>query len=164
LAAKPIIDVQVSVRILDPVAPFRDPLEKLGFVFRDRNADLTKRYFRESPGERRTQLHVRQAGSWAEQFALLFRDYMRAHPDDATAYAEQKRLLADRYTTDRRGYTEAKADFLWPVMRKADAWGQAVGRVLGPSDAWGRSGYSPSGSVGSSGALGSAGERPLIRT
>lgn len=54
LAAKPIIDVQISVAGFEPVDAFRKPLESLGYVFRSTNSDLAKRYFREQPGQRRT--------------------------------------------------------------------------------------------------------------
>jgi GrpB-like predicted nucleotidyltransferase (UPF0157 family) len=78
--AKPIIDVQISVASLDPVDPFRIPLEAAGFLWRSNNPELTKRYFRERLGTRRTHIHVRKHGSFSQQFPLLFRDYLRAHP------------------------------------------------------------------------------------
>ena len=56
IAAKPIIDIQISVRQLEPVALYKNGLEKCGYYFRENNPDLTKRYFRESPGEKRTPL------------------------------------------------------------------------------------------------------------
>jgi GrpB-like predicted nucleotidyltransferase (UPF0157 family) len=127
--------VQISVASLEPVEPFRLPLESLGYVFRADNPELTKRYFRETPGQRRTHIHVRRLGSWAEQFALLFRDYLRLHPDDAREYAALKYRLAAQYRHDRQGYTEAKDPFIWEIMRKADRWSQAVGWQPGPSDA-----------------------------
>ena len=34
LAAKPIIDVQISVAAFEPIQAFRDPLEQLGYVYR----------------------------------------------------------------------------------------------------------------------------------
>jgi GrpB-like predicted nucleotidyltransferase (UPF0157 family) len=135
LAAKPIIDVQVSVAALDPVDAYRVPLEGLGLVFRPENTERTKRYFREAPGTRRTHLHVRRAGSWAEQFALLFRDYLRARPEDRERYAELKRRLANELRDDRHAYTEAKGPFIWEVMARADRWSQEVGWAPGPSDA-----------------------------
>src|SRR5689334_712050 len=49
LAAKPVIDIQVSVPRLVPEAPFRDRLAGLGLVYRAANPDRTKRYFREAP-------------------------------------------------------------------------------------------------------------------
>lgn len=134
LAAKPIIDIQISVASFDPLGAFRQPLEHLGYVFRAGNPDRTKRYFREAPGDVRTHIHVRRAGSWAEQFALLFRDYLRTHPDDATHYAGVKRRLAEQYGADRHAYTTAKTPYIWAIMRKADQWSQEIGWYPGPSD------------------------------
>ena len=133
--AKPVIDMQISVSALDPVNPFRIPLESLGYVFHPENDELTKRYFREPPGQPRTHIHVRKLGSWAQQFALLFRDYMRVNPDDARAYAELKHALAERYRDDRDGYTTAKEPFIWEVMWRADRWSQRIGWEPGESDA-----------------------------
>ena len=96
LDAKPIVDVQISVASFEPLDAYRLPLERAGYVFRVENPDRTKRYFRESPGERRTHIHVRRAGTWSEQVGLLFRDYLRAHSDDAAQYAELGRTLATR--------------------------------------------------------------------
>ena len=62
LDAKPIIDIQVSVASFGPLDAYRLPLQRAGFVYRP-GAELTKRYFRERPGERRTHIHVRRAGS-----------------------------------------------------------------------------------------------------
>ncbi len=135
LDAKPVVDVQVSVRSFEPMDAYRLPMEQLGFVFRGDNPDLTKRFFREKPGQRRTHIHVRRSGSWAEQFALLFRDYLRTHPGDALRYAGLKYLLAEQYRDDRGGYVEAKRPFIWEIMNKADLWNQETGWQPGPSDA-----------------------------
>jgi GrpB-like predicted nucleotidyltransferase (UPF0157 family) len=102
LAAKPIIDVQISVASFEPLEAFKGPLERLGYVYRADNTERTKRYFREPPGRRRTHVHVRRAGSFSEQWALLFRDYLRAHTEVAAEYAAVKRRLALRFRDDRR--------------------------------------------------------------
>jgi GrpB-like predicted nucleotidyltransferase (UPF0157 family) len=135
LDAKPIIDIQTSVASFEPLDAYRIPIESLGFVFRENNPDLTKRYFREKPGTRRTHIHVRETGSWAEQLALLFRDYMRTHEEDAKRYAELKYRLADKYRDDRYSYTNAKGPFIWEIMAAADRWSQETGWHPGPSDA-----------------------------
>lgn len=51
LAAKPVIDVQISVPDLEPVDAYRSAIEGAGFVWRSANPDRTKRYFREQPGQ-----------------------------------------------------------------------------------------------------------------
>ncbi|RNB89859.1 GrpB family protein [Brevibacillus fluminis] len=137
LAAKPIIDIQISVTDLEEVESYKGPLVQAGFVHRSDNPELTKRYFRETPGARRTHIHMRRAGSWPEQFALLFRDYLRLHPEDCLAYAELKYQLAAMYMKphERSLYVEAKEPFIWGVMKKADKWSQEVGWQQGKSDA-----------------------------
>lgn len=135
LAAKSVIDVQISVASFEPLDEIRLPLEAIGYRYRADNPDLTKRYFREAEGARRTHVHVRRHGSWSEQFALLFRDYLRAHPDVAARYADLKRSLAAHYGADRRGYTEAKGAFIWQTMIRASDWSQATGWQPGSSDA-----------------------------
>ena len=134
LDAKPVIDVQVSVVALDPHAVFSTPLQAAGFVFRPENPERTKRFFREPPGQPRTHIHVRRAGSFSEQFALLFRDYLRRHVDRADAYAMLKWQLAAQFRNDRQGYVDAKEPFIWESIRLADAWAQAIGWEPGPSD------------------------------
>ena len=137
LAAKPVIDIQISVATFEPLDAYRLPMERLGYRFRAENPDRTQRYFRETPGERRVHIHVRSAGSFGEQLALLFRDYLRAHADIAAQYAELKRDLAEHYQTveERHLYTEAKSPFIWRVMAQADDWAQLTGWFPGPSDA-----------------------------
>ncbi|MGW0192645.1 GrpB family protein [Nonomuraea sp. NPDC003201] len=100
-------------------------------MYRADNTDLTKRYFREAPGERRTHVHVRVLGS----FSRLFRDYLRAHPGAAAEYAAVKRRLAAEFRHERQRYVEAKRPFIWDTLRQADGWSQITGWTPGPSDA-----------------------------
>ena len=78
---------------------------------------------------------MRRAGSFSEHWALLFRDYLRAHAEAAAEYAAVKRRLALRFRDDRRAYVDAKGSLLWEIIRKADQWAQAQGWLPGPSDA-----------------------------
>ncbi|SYX83326.1 protein of unknown function [Paenibacillus alvei] len=64
LAAKPIIDIQVSVRSWDDSEHLIRQFNSIGYVHRADNPDKTKRYFREAPGGKRTHIHVRELGSW----------------------------------------------------------------------------------------------------
>jgi GrpB-like predicted nucleotidyltransferase (UPF0157 family) len=135
LAAKPVIDVQISVAAFNPVEAFKDPLERLGYVYRAANPELTKRYFREPPGTRRTHIHIRRAGSFSEQFPLLLRDYLRCHDSVASEFGAVKRRLAEQFRDERAGYTDAKGPYVWELIRRADEWAQQHGWVPGPSDA-----------------------------
>jgi GrpB-like predicted nucleotidyltransferase (UPF0157 family) len=133
LAAKPIVDIQISVASLEPVSAYLPALKAAGFRWRADNPERTKRYFREVAGPR-THIHVRAAGSWSEQFALLMRDYLRDHPEEAARYAALKREFADHLGYDRHAYTDAKDPFIWALMARANTWTQATGWMPGPSD------------------------------
>ncbi len=119
----------------EPIDAIRKPLVACGYVWRAHNTELTKRYFREQPGKPETHIHVRRSGSFDEQFALLFRDFLRVHPDSAVEYAALKVRLAALDPSDGQRYTEAKAPFIWETMRMADGWAQDIGWQPGPSDA-----------------------------
>jgi GrpB-like predicted nucleotidyltransferase (UPF0157 family) len=115
LDAKPIIDIQISVASLVPLDSYKTPLKTIGFIYREDNPDLTKRYFREKPGERRTHIHVRKLGSWSEQFALLFRDYLRSNPADCKLYANVKYQLMEQYKNNRDKYVEGKSPIIYII-------------------------------------------------
>lgn len=135
LDAKPIIDVQISVAAFEPLAAFKDPLESSGFRFRPKRDEMSRRYFRERPGDRRTHVHVRLAGGFVEQLNLLHRDYLRACPARASEYAQLKHGLAYLLSTDRQAYVDAKASFVWETLRRAEHWSDRTGWQPGPSDA-----------------------------
>jgi len=134
LDAKPIIDIQISVLDFDDVRSYRDKIESVGFVLREENPDKTKRYFREIPGTRRTHIHVKQAGSFSEQMTLLFRDYLRQHPEDGWRYAQEKHRLMALYKHERPKYVEGKGPIVWDILQKAHLWSQEVGWKPGRSD------------------------------
>lgn len=126
LAAKPVVDIQLSVGDIDDEAAYRRSLESLGFGLRYRKPYW--RYFRPVPGVPRDfQVHVCLSGGKWERDHLLFRDYLRAHPDRAAAYAALKRDLALRYAQDRIGYTDAKAPFIEEILSQAEAWAAQTG-------------------------------------
>jgi GrpB-like predicted nucleotidyltransferase (UPF0157 family) len=50
---------------------------------------------------------------------LAFRDYLRAHPEEARTYRRLKTRLAAEHPTDREAYTGAKSAYVESVMRKA---------------------------------------------
>jgi GrpB-like predicted nucleotidyltransferase (UPF0157 family) len=126
LAAKPIIDIQISVPDLADEAEYRAAIESIGVVLRAREPD--HRFFRTPKGtERRLHVHVCQSGSDWERRHLLFRDYLRAHPELAAEYEQLKRRLADELRDDRIAYTDAKDDFVAETVRRAEHWAAETG-------------------------------------
>lgn len=112
LAAKPVLDVQISVRSFRPMEPYREPLEGLGYVYRA-DAEPEHRFFKlDVQGVRSVNVHICEAGGEWERRHIAFRDHLRAHPEDAARYAEVKRKLARRFPFDVLSYTDAKKPFI----------------------------------------------------
>jgi GrpB-like predicted nucleotidyltransferase (UPF0157 family) len=102
---------------------------EVGVRLRRELGDTALRIDHIQPGERRTHIHVRRAGSFSEQFALLFREFLRSYPDHTQQYAELKRRLAKEFSSpeQRSDYVEAKMPFIWHTMHLADEWAQSTG-------------------------------------
>jgi len=121
LPAKPVVDIQVSVPDVEDDDAFRGLIESLGF--RLRFIEAGHRYFQPPPGRPRTyQIHVCTIGSDWERVHLLFRDYLRAHPQVAYEYGAMKKRLAGQYATDRIQYTDEKGPFITAVLAAAEDW------------------------------------------
>jgi GrpB-like predicted nucleotidyltransferase (UPF0157 family) len=126
LEAKPIIDIQIGVVDVDDEPAYAPAIEALGVSLRFR--EPAHRYFR--PGgdrPRDVQIHVCDVGGEWEREHLLFRDYLRAHPQARDAYAGLKRDLAERYRDDRLAYNEGKTGFILDTLDEAIAWAERSG-------------------------------------
>jgi len=131
LAAKPVVDVQISVSDVEDEDGYAGTIESCGVPLRSREPG--HRYFRPARGRRRVvQIHVCEAGSLREHDCLLFRDYLRSHHDVRDAYGTLKIDLAGRYTHDRPAYTEAKTGFILDVLVEAERWARRTGWSIGP--------------------------------
>ena len=134
IAAKPVIDVQVSLKDFEDIGTIVLAMRSIGFSFRADNPDRTQRYFREMPGNKRTHIHMRRSGSFQEVFSLLFRDYLRCHPEDARAYEENKYELALLHRDSRLNYLNGKGPLIWEIIMRANRWSQQTGWHPGTSD------------------------------
>jgi GrpB-like predicted nucleotidyltransferase (UPF0157 family) len=123
LAAKPIIDLQLSVDVLEPRARYARPLEGLGYLFAP-DPESPDFHFFGLPAERpRTHhLHVCTAGGEHELRHLVLRDYLRAHPDEAAEYGALKRDLVARHPADRLAYIDGKDRYVAALEKRALAW------------------------------------------
>ncbi len=143
LDAKDVIDIQVSVAALDDrIAP---ALTGIGLIQRaayydhipptvtESDGKWEKLLFGRPPGQRRTNVHVRILGRGNQRYALLFRDYLRAHPASAEAYARLKRALAAQLP-DIDAYADTKDPAVDLIWLAANDWAAATGWQAGPSD------------------------------
>jgi GrpB-like predicted nucleotidyltransferase (UPF0157 family) len=125
LAAKPIIDIQISVDRLQPLHAYAAPLQALGYTHLPHaEDDLVCPFFhRPATWPHTHHIHVVEHGGDEERRTLLFRDYLREHADAKQAYADLKQRLAPQFNaTDpgaREAYAQAKTDFIERMIRLA---------------------------------------------
>ena len=112
LAAKPVIDIMAGVETLDASRPAIESAANLGYCYAPYRPDSEHWFCKPSPAFRTHHLHLIPFESRAWNEAIAFRDYLRAHSQIATEYADLKRRLAQQYRFDREAYTEAKGPFI----------------------------------------------------
>jgi len=141
LAAKDVIDVQVTVATLQPERLVQQ-MSHAGFkasrgaeieydhtpsgADASQCAEWAKLSFSAPSDSRPVHIHVRAAGKANQRYALLFRDYLRTHPRAAAAYAELKRRLA-ALDIQTGVYAEIKDPVCDLVMISAEEWAAKTG-------------------------------------
>ena len=144
LAAKDVIDIQVSVDRLDQVEVAA--LVALGFKHRAitgpgdhcppgldlPDAELTKLFFKSTA--RPANIHVRERGRFNQRYALLCRDYLRTHPVAAQAYSLVKHHLVRHFANDEGAYYDIKDPVFDIIVEGANQWAIRVNWVEPPAD------------------------------
>lgn len=120
LAAKPTIDIAIGVRTMDEGRAAIEPLFALGYAkgvehFPD------WRYFDREDHARFENIHLHMVPFGGDRWNRyqLFRNHLRDHPEDATAYETLKRSLAAEFGNDRLGYVESKTEFVNRILSRA---------------------------------------------
>lgn len=123
LAAKPILDLQLSVASMEPRAGYIGPLERLGYLFAPDPDSPDFHFFAKPPERPRTHhLHVCEAGGSHELRHLAVRDFLREHGHEAARYAALKRELVKRHPQDRLRYMAGKEQYVTDLERRAVVW------------------------------------------
>ena len=139
LVAKPIIDIQVSVRelaVMSSIELLPDSFEHVVENNRDfaplgysSDASEWRKHFVHviRGGKRHAHIHIREVGRANERIALLFRDFLREHSLHRAAYGQLKLQLADVVghlaTESGSGpYVELKDPLIAVILNAAEEW------------------------------------------
>ena len=133
LASKPTIDILVGVIDLERSRSSFDRLARLGYLYAPYRTEEMHWFCKPDPGHRTHHLHLVPTHSARFRDELLFRDYLRGHPQVAAEYGELKRRLAQIFEHDREAYTGAKADFIRAILRRARATPTSAHDIYGES-------------------------------
>lgn len=118
MCAKPIIDLDVIVRREDVAAAIA-AVEALGYRHEGDLGVEGREAFRWTAEFPEHHLYMCPEGSPAFERHVLFRDYLRTHPEKAREYAELKKRLAQQFHDDRSRYQAAKADFVDSLIEES---------------------------------------------
>ncbi|OLT44001.1 dephospho-CoA kinase [Saccharomonospora sp. CUA-673] len=141
LPAKDVVDLQLTVPNLLDADRISDALSDAGFVraeghWFDQPQDdesgpgrWDKRFHYGADPARPVNLHVRSAEGPAWRLALLFRDWLRANPAEAAAYADIKLRLATKHSRDLSSlnYAEEKQSWVDAAFVRAQRWAADTG-------------------------------------
>ncbi|MCC8244888.1 dephospho-CoA kinase [Saccharothrix luteola] len=135
LAAKDVLDFQLGVTSLAEAAELEEALAQAGFPFLG-DAEDSVRYEGDAPEDwhkrlhagadpgRRVNLHVRVEDGPAWNWALRFRDWLRADAAARDEYAAVKLELAEKHRGDADGfaYGESKEPWMAAATARVDAF------------------------------------------
>ncbi|HEY2957570.1 MAG TPA: GrpB family protein [Actinomycetota bacterium] len=120
LPAKPVIDILIGVDDIERSGQAVAALIGLGYNYApevESEVPDQRYFYKGSPHTHHVHMVERSSRMFADH--LLFRDYLRAHPEAADEYARLKRGLAARFRDDRASYTRGKQTFFDTVVAAA---------------------------------------------
>jgi GrpB-like predicted nucleotidyltransferase (UPF0157 family) len=123
LSAKPIIDIMVLIPTHADADGFVEPLKALRYQFDEaahaKGAAPERHFFRKgAPTTFHLSVAYADRGSfWKRQ--LLFRDYLRSHPEVRDEYARIKERALVTDPTGRDSYISQKTEFIESILAKA---------------------------------------------
>jgi GrpB-like predicted nucleotidyltransferase (UPF0157 family) len=121
MKAKPVIDMMCIVKDISAIDSYNEKMEALGYDAAGDWGIEGRRLFRKGGEDRTHHIHVYQSGNPQIERHLVFRDYLRARPDEAARYTRFKEELADKYESTK-DYSPAKKAFVSEMEKKALDW------------------------------------------
>jgi GrpB-like predicted nucleotidyltransferase (UPF0157 family) len=123
MMARPTVDLMLLVTDLEALDRERGAVEALGYRWHGEHGIPGRRHCTRDVGQRRmAELQFFVMGSRDAHRHLAFRDYLRAHPGAASAYAAAKRRVRDQHPHDDRAYTAARRSWIDQTEAQALAW------------------------------------------
>jgi GrpB-like predicted nucleotidyltransferase (UPF0157 family) len=121
LPAKPVIDIVLAVADSSDETAYAPALEAAGYVLRIREPGWHQHRLFNSTGAA-VNLHVFSSGCREIERMLLFRDWLRLHPDDRDLYARTKIELAQREWQHVQNYADAKTAVVEQILGRVALW------------------------------------------
>lgn len=122
LAAKPIIDILLTLVSLEELTARHDPLFRHGYIAKGENGISGRRYFQKSGSQRTFHVHAFEQHDPQLVRHLACRDYLIAFPEVALQYQQVKQYAALVCQHNPNHYAELKNSFIQQHEQSAIAW------------------------------------------
>jgi GrpB-like predicted nucleotidyltransferase (UPF0157 family) len=119
IAAKPLIDIDIILRSSADIPAATQRLLDQGYEPRGNRYDDDVWAFMLREGKPPERVYLCPPGNRTHERRVIFRDYLRAHPAEAAAYAKLKLKLAELHRHDGDRYTAEKRHFVDAIIEKA---------------------------------------------
>lgn len=123
LSSRPIIDIMAVVKDIGIIEDYEDIFENFGYECLGEFGLPGRRHYRKGINGIAYHLDIFDIYNDKEIIRFLaFRDYLRAHPEEASFYGELKQALALQFPEDLEGYAIGKSVFIDKLEKKAVEW------------------------------------------
>ncbi|HEY0071225.1 MAG TPA: GrpB family protein [Chloroflexia bacterium] len=123
IKAKPVVDIDVAIEHYPLPDEVLAAVEALGYTYWGEFGIPHRHLFSRRDGPVGYNVHINELANDEFQRHVLFRDYMRAHPDAAREYEALKLELAARHDVVNL-YAGDKSEFVQGILAKARLWQQ----------------------------------------
>lgn len=119
--AKPVIDIFIGIESLEYGEQLVPILVTNGYIYEGDGGRSGEHYFKKR-GNNVTTHHIHMAPNfgqiWKNQ--ILFRDYLKTHPEIMQEYINLKTRLSIQFPDNRESYSAGKKDFIENIIYNAE--------------------------------------------
>ncbi|MDP4086547.1 MAG: GrpB family protein [Bacillota bacterium] len=123
MKAKPVIDMMCIVKNIRKIDKFNEKMSSLGYDVAGEWGIEGRRLFRKGGENRSHHIHFYQFDNPQIKRHLIFRDYLRSHPEEVVRYSNFKEELTKRFE-NTRDYSPAKKSFVKEMEQRALGWSE----------------------------------------
>ncbi|MEK3732075.1 GrpB family protein [Paenibacillus sp. FSL M8-0334] len=125
MVAKPIIDIMIGLNSLEIDTMIEEQLKGLGYEGFGEAGVPGRLYYRKRTNPYiNLQVTIQGSSIWVHN--ILFRDYLRSHPEDVFKYSEVKQEIVHSGGTTLLQYSDEKAEIIQQILAKARKWSQGI--------------------------------------
>lgn len=120
LSGKPTIDILVLVNDMSLVDAYSKSMTTAGYQDREEYVvPGTHLFIKEEENTRLVNVHIFPKDHSHTKDMLVFRDYLRSHPEEVRQYGQIKQELYKKYPDDYGAYRKEKDEYMAKLMERA---------------------------------------------